>query len=355
MSPVIEEAEHNSTVMLRLSAVTKFDNKFTVIIIYLCADETKQPYVLCQVRAPTYQKFLDYYIDGKFTAVKPLWDECDDRTEQLLIKFCLREVLQPAVECRYKNCNPMQLTKMLNLDDHDINPKISFRQQDHIIESHIVSVLKPRVSIHMCNQQNRKEVYFLTVCSQNSELPPSYTSAKYGYSIWFTKFVLKNLKPKVQDPYLNFLANLGRLVQRFTEYSAERIFKKVVSIESIEVFNNYEVDLIIIAEVDDNMKVISAYQPSSQINLLPTFRDRAQLEIDEIWPLMKESKGLQSIHSLILRERYARLVHVCVRVHVCVCVCVCVCVHCVCVCVCMCVCTCACVCVCMCVCACACV
>ena len=318
MSPVIEEAKHNSTVMLRLSAVTKLDKQFTVIIIYLCADETKQPYVLCQVRTATYQKYLDYYIDDQFNAVKPLWDECDDRTE--LIRICLRKVLQPAVESRYKNCNPTQLTRMLNMDVHVINSRISFRQQDHITESYIISVLRPRVSIHMCNQQNRKEVYFLTVCSESSELPPSYTSGMYGYSIWFTKFILKDPKP-IHDSYLGSLIQFGRWLQEFTQYSSKRIFKKVVSVESIEVFKDYEVELIMIAEVDNDMKVIYAYQPSpSQADLIPISRGSVQPEIDEIWPLMKESKGIQSIHSLILRERYARLVHTCV----CVCVCVCV-------------------------------
>ena len=304
MSPVIEEAKHNSTVMLRLSAVTNLDKETAVIVIYLCVDETKQPYVLCQVRAPTYQKYLDYFIDDHLTAVKPLWDEGDHTTEQSLIKFCLSKVLQPAVEGRYKQWNLMKLTRILM--DHDINSRISFRQQDHITESYIIGTLKPRVSIRICNEQ--KEVYFLTVSSQSRELPHSHTS---DYSIMFTKFILKDPKPIHKFDYFSRgVELLFRALQELTQYSPRRIFKHVVLNESDEVFKDYEIELTMIAEVNNNMKAISAYQPSpSQLDLIPIPKDSVQPEIDEIWPLMKESKGIQSIHSLILRERYARLVH----------------------------------------------
>ena len=310
MSPVVKEAiEQNSTVILRVTAVTSIHQEATVVVIYLCADETKQPYVLCQVRTATYQKYLDYFIDDQFNAVKPLWDECDDRTE--LIRICLRKVLQPAVESKYKKCNPTTL--MLKLNARDITSEIPFRQQDHIIETFILRKLKPRVSIHMCNQQKREEVYFLSVCNQSDESLPPHTFGTYGYSIWFTKFILKAAPVlKQTNP------KLCRILGMWQESKLQSdILKKVVSFESSEFFKDYDIKLIMISEVDTDIKVIRAYQPNTSElhtratdaeDLIQVPRHKFQPEVDKIWSMMKESKGINSIYSLILRGKYARLV-----------------------------------------------
>lgn len=304
MSPVLKEAKCNSTVMLRVTAVTNIDKKSAVIVMYLCRHNNEEPYVLCQIRTPTFQKFLDYIIDDKFTAVKPLWDECDDRKEQSHITYCLRSILQPAVESEYKRCTVTELIKILKPND-DI---ISFRQQDYITETLIWELLKPRVSIHMCYPQRRNEVYFLTVSNQSNVLP-SQMSGRYGYSIWFTKFTL--YEPNSEEPHIaSFLRSMSQLM---TSYSDKRIFNKVVSVESDE---DYNVELLMISEVDTDIRVINAYQPCSLDGLAPVARDNVQPEIDEIWSLMKKSRGIQSIHSLILRERYARLVRTCTAIAV---------------------------------------
>ena len=291
MSPVLEKAKYNGTVMLRVTTVASTEN--AVIVIYLCADKTEQPYVLCQVRAPTWQEFLDYFIDDKFTAVKPLWDECDDRREQSLIDInnYLRNVLQPAVESTYQTRNPKELIKMLKPNDDNLLS--SFRQHDYITESCVLDCLKPRASIHICNPQSRKEVYFLSARNP----PPSQTFCKYGYSIWFTKFILRDPNPS----YWPFSPSFLHYLKLCTVYEATKIYQEVA--KSTE----NEVQLVMISEVDADMRVICAHHlHSSGLELIPV--DSVQPEIDEIWSLMKKSRGINSIHSLILRERYVRLV-----------------------------------------------
>ena len=263
---------HLSQSLLHITTVVSTPlSEHTVAVIDLCIGNGSMgvsalhAYVLCQLRTLDEQVFLDYLVSDNFALTEPLWyakgDTITSKVKQIVESNLMKAILQPAIEQFHKATNLATVCTANEQIQDLITPfpaslNVAASATDSPLEGH------NQIDISNCHEillhttlDQTDTTYFLCSIGQNTEKL---------YLLLISSCVSKP-RPKV-----------GIVITPCDEMNVNGVMVAVI--------------------------------PALPGSMLPLITMQMQQIVNGVLPMLLRKKGYLSIHSLLHRLKYTRLV-----------------------------------------------
>ena len=267
---------HLSQSLLHITTVVSTPlSEHTVAVIDLCIGNGSMgvsalhAYILCQLRTLDEQVILDYLVSDDFAPTEPLWYAKDDtitsKVKQIVESNLIKAILQPAIA---------QFLKATNL------PTVCEQVQDLITPfPEPLNVVASAIDSHLA-------------CHYQTEIQNCH------------EILLHAAMDQTDTTY--FLCNIGE--------NTEKLYLLLVS---VGVSKPQPIVGIVITPCDEmkvsGMMVVAV--PALPGSMVPLITMQMQQIVNSVLPTLLRKKGYLSIHSLLHRHKYTRLVCVVYIIH----------------------------------------